>query len=73
MQICTINVPDSYLDCIEVLINMGFYPSRSEAVRAALKQFLKRDGKFVEEIETSNFREMKESQLELQQKGGKNR
>lgn len=39
-RICTINIPDQYLDCLESMVNLGFYPSRSEAIRAAIKQFL---------------------------------
>ncbi len=64
MKICTINIPDSYLDCIEVLVNMGFYPSRSEAVRNALKDFLGKETQMVEELDVDNFKELKENQLE---------
>lgn len=41
MKIVTVNVPESYLDAIEKLTgNDGLYPSRSELIRCAVKDFL---------------------------------
>lgn len=40
MQIVTINIPDVFLYACEVLVQQGLYPSRSEAVRDALRRFL---------------------------------
>ena len=70
MKICTINIPDIYIDCIKVLVDMGFYPSRSEAVRTALKYFLGKEGEIVEELDAENFKQLKHDQLKvlLQQK-----
>lgn len=53
MKICTINVPDRYLDVIKVLVDLGFYPSRSEAVRVALKQFLNEEKDNVELLDNA--------------------
>jgi Arc/MetJ-type ribon-helix-helix transcriptional regulator len=63
MKIVTINIPDQYLDCIESMVNLGFYPSRSEAVREALKQFIVRESKFTKDIEKPSFEAMKRKQM----------
>ena len=41
MKIVTVNVPESYIDAIEKLIGEnGLYPSRSELIRCAVREFL---------------------------------
>ena len=41
MKIVTVNVPESYLEAIERLTgNDGLYPSRSELIRCAVREFL---------------------------------
>ena len=41
MKIVTVNIPESYLDSIERLIGEnGLYPSRSELIRCAVREFL---------------------------------
>lgn len=40
MQIITINLPEKYLAAIQILNDKGLYPSRSEAIRVALREFL---------------------------------
>ena len=41
MKIVTVNVPDSYIDAIKKLVGEnGLYPSRSEAIRCAVRDFL---------------------------------
>jgi Arc/MetJ-type ribon-helix-helix transcriptional regulator len=44
MEIITVNVYESYLKAIEKLVgDHGLYPSRSELVRVACREFLKRE------------------------------
>ncbi|TXT60299.1 MAG: Ribbon-helix-helix protein, copG family [Promethearchaeota archaeon] len=44
MKIVTVNVPESYIDAIEKLIGEnGLYPSRSELIRCAVREFLLRE------------------------------
>lgn len=44
MKIVTINVPESYIDAINKLIGQGgLYPSRSELIRVAVREFLLRE------------------------------
>ena len=41
MKIVTVNVPESYLESIKRLIGEnGLYPSRSELIRVAVREFL---------------------------------
>ncbi|MHA1585034.1 MAG: ribbon-helix-helix domain-containing protein [Promethearchaeota archaeon] len=63
MKIVTINIPDQYLDCLETLVNLGFFPSRSEAVRVALKKFLTREMEINDGLKKENFDAMKNIEL----------
>lgn len=41
MKIVTVNVPESYVDAIRKLVGSdGLYPSRSELIRCAVREFL---------------------------------
>jgi len=41
MKICTVNVPESYVEAIKKLVGEeGLYPSRSELIRCAVRDFL---------------------------------
>jgi Arc/MetJ-type ribon-helix-helix transcriptional regulator len=49
LKIVTVNVPESYLESIERLIGEnGLYPSRSELIRCAVREFL------IKELKTAN-------------------
>ena len=51
MRIVTINIPDIYIDTIEIFVKQGYFPSRSETIREALKRFLIRDPRFMDLLE----------------------
>jgi len=62
MKIVTVNTPESYLDSIEKLVGEdGLYPSRSELIRVAVRDFLLRELKMAnnlakyKEAETEDF------------------
>ncbi len=55
MKIITINLPEKYLSAIKVLNDFGFYASRSEAIRVALKDFLTDELKFYEELDEESL------------------
>ena len=40
MKIITINVPSKWLDIFRKLQDAGLYPSRSEAIRSAIRDFM---------------------------------
>ena len=67
IKIVTVNIPESYIEAIEKLVgNEGLYPSRSELIRVAVREFLIRELKMannmakykeekVEEIDDENY------------------
>ncbi|MFX0082114.1 MAG: ribbon-helix-helix domain-containing protein [Candidatus Hodarchaeota archaeon] len=56
MKIITINLPEKYLQAIQILNDMGIYPSRSEAIRIALHDFLSKELKMFEDLEDESFK-----------------
>ena len=56
MKIITINLPESYLGAIQVLNDLGVYPSRSEAIRIALREFLSNELKMYKDLDEDNFK-----------------
>lgn len=56
MKIITINLPEKYLQAIQILNDMGLYPSRSEAIRIALGNFLNKELKMFKELEDDSFK-----------------
>ena len=60
MKIVTINIPDQYLDCIESMVNLGYFPSRSEAVRQIIKSFLQQESELNRKIELEYFKTIEE-------------
>ncbi|MEJ2278725.1 MAG: type II toxin-antitoxin system ParD family antitoxin [Candidatus Lokiarchaeota archaeon] len=44
MKICTVNLPENYITAMEKLVgDKGLYPSRSELIRCAVRDFLIRE------------------------------
>ncbi|MFW9970123.1 MAG: ribbon-helix-helix domain-containing protein [Candidatus Odinarchaeota archaeon] len=56
MRIITINLPEKYLAAIQVLNDMGMYPSRSEAIRVALHQFLSKELKMEKDLSPESIK-----------------
>ena len=56
MKIITINLPEKYLQAIQILNDMGVYPSRSEAIRIALHDFLTNELKMFKELDDESFK-----------------
>jgi len=40
MVLISFHVPQSYVEMLDELVKLGLYPSRSEAIRAALRELL---------------------------------
>lgn len=60
MKIVTVNVPESYIDAINKLIGQeGLYPSRSELIRCAVRDFLIKELKLA-----SNMAKYNEAEIE---------
>jgi len=62
LKITTINLPEQYIESLRHLVDLGYFPSRSEAIRQALKQFLNKEQIFVNEISSSVFCDLKDHQ-----------
>lgn len=56
MKIITINLPEKYLEAIQTLNDLGIYPSRSEAIRTALSEFLDEELKMFDNLEENTFK-----------------
>jgi len=51
LRIMTINVPEYFITKIDALVREGLFPSRSEAIRVAIYQFLERTSGFLAYLE----------------------
>ncbi|MFX1276486.1 MAG: ribbon-helix-helix domain-containing protein [Promethearchaeota archaeon] len=58
MKIITINLPEKYLSAIQTLNDLGIYPSRSEAIRIALRDFLNEELKMDQDLDLDTFKEL---------------
>jgi len=58
IKIITINLPIKYLEAIQSLQDLGIYPSRSEAIRTALLEFLEKELKMFNDLETDTFKKI---------------
>ncbi len=43
MRLVTIHLPEAYLEGLERLVEKRLYPNRSEAIRVAIRDLLKRE------------------------------
>jgi Arc/MetJ-type ribon-helix-helix transcriptional regulator len=58
MKIITINLPEKYLEAIQILNDLGIYASRSETIRIALKDFLKDELEMYQDLEGETFKKL---------------
>lgn len=56
LKIITINLPEKYLSAIQTLNDLGVYPSRSEAIRNALRDFLDKELKMDQDLSIDKFK-----------------
>lgn len=69
LKIVTINVPESYIDTINKLIGRdGLFPSRSELVRCAVREFLMRELKFQANMKKYSGLDLDEIEEQLDEK-----
>ncbi len=43
MRIVTVKMPESYIEAIDELVRLGRFSSRSEAIRAAVRELLRKE------------------------------
>jgi len=51
MKIITINLNEPHVKALQVLQDLGLYPSRSEAIRVAIRDFLQRELGFAQRFD----------------------
>nr|MDO8115137.1 ribbon-helix-helix domain-containing protein [Candidatus Sigynarchaeota archaeon] len=51
MKIITINLSEPHVKALQILQDLGLYPSRSEAIRVAIRDFLQRELGFAQKFE----------------------
>ena len=51
MKIITINLSEPHIAALKTLQDLGLYPSRSEAIRVAIRDFLQKELGFASKIE----------------------
>ncbi|MHA1804493.1 MAG: ribbon-helix-helix domain-containing protein [Promethearchaeota archaeon] len=62
MKIVTVNIPESFIDVIEKLVGEnGIYPSRSELIRCAVRDFLLKELQSAKDLTLLNEPEFEES------------
>lgn len=78
MKIVTVNVPESFITSISKLVGEdGLYPSRSELIRCAVREFLLKELNLaknmsnynLEEPEVENFDDKKFVRIPVEKKG----
>jgi len=43
LKILTVHLPDAYIEGLNQLVNLKLYPNRSEAIRVAIRDLLRRE------------------------------
>lgn len=67
MQLISVNIPESYLKVLEVLVVDGKFPNRSEAIRIAIRDLIKTEFLIDETIKRTGKSYIKIESEEIQQ------
>jgi len=51
MKIITINLSEAHVRALQILQDLGLYPSRSEAIRVSIRDFLQRELGFAQKFD----------------------
>ena len=43
LKLVSVHLPEKYIELLEQLVEMGLYPSRSEAIRVAVRDLIRRE------------------------------
>ena len=47
MKLITLHIPQKFIEALDELVAKGWYPNRSEAIRVAIRDFLREMKKFM--------------------------
>ena len=62
MRIVTVKMPESYIEAIDELVRIGRYSSRSEVIRTAVRELLKRE-LWASDSEFPEFKQRRNSRI----------
>jgi len=70
MKLISVNIPESYLKVLEILVSEGKFPNRSEAIRVAIRDLIKTEYLIEESIERNISPSLLKSEIsnELEEK-----
>ena len=73
MKIVTVNVPESYISAISKLVgDNGLYPSRSELIRCAVRDFLLKELNIAKNMQKWDIKEPEIEEPEIEEFDDKN-
>ena len=63
IKLISVNLPESYLNILEILVSQGVFPNRSEAIRVAIRDLIKTEYLIEESIKKSTYPTILESDV----------
>jgi len=64
MKLISVNLPESYLKVLEILVAEGKFPNRSEAIRVGIRDLIKTEYLIEESVQRNITPSMIESEIE---------
>lgn len=64
IKLISVNLPESYLNVIEVMVSEGKFPNRSEAIRVAIRDLVKTEYMIEETIKNSTSSNLLEQEFD---------
>ncbi|MEJ2276805.1 MAG: ribbon-helix-helix protein, CopG family [Candidatus Lokiarchaeota archaeon] len=66
MKLISVNLPETYLEILEILVADGKFPNRSEAIRVSIRDLIKTEYLLEETLKRTHPEEMEASELETE-------
>jgi Arc/MetJ-type ribon-helix-helix transcriptional regulator len=66
VKLISVNLPESYLKVLEILVSESKFPNRSEAIRVAIRDLIKTEYLIEESIERNISPRVIESEIETE-------
>ena len=62
-KLISVNLPESYLKVLEILVSEEKFPNRSEAIRVAIRDLIKTEFLIEEQVKRNDPRSLMESEI----------
>jgi Arc/MetJ-type ribon-helix-helix transcriptional regulator len=66
MKLISVNLPETYLEILEILVAEGKFPNRSEAIRVGIRDLIKTEYLLEENLKKHLPEEMNPSEMETE-------